>query len=199
MGGKSSSSSAQTTNNQDNRIAVQDGIGVGAGGTFFAQDSSTKIDGRSWDLSNRSTNTDARTFSDARTFDYSDESTTTINTLDGGAIAAAFGFGNNTVSGAMGFGNNTVSNALGFANSANNRAMDAIELSNVTVSAGFTQLLDVAEGLFSKSEGLIGQTQQAVADAYGQAQTDAKGTIDNRTITVLAVAGVAALFLLNRK
>lgn len=166
MGGRSSSSSSQTTNNQDNRIAVQNGIGVGAGGSFSAVDAST----------------------DARTFDYSDESVTTINTLDGGAIAQAFGFGNNTVS-----------NALGFATGANNRAMDAIELSNATVGAGFSQLLDVADGLFSRSEGLIGQTQKAVADAYGQAQTDAKGTIDNRTITVLAVAGVAALFLLNRK
>lgn len=172
MGGKSQSTNNHETINQDNRIAVQNGIGVGAGGSFSAVDAST----------------DARSYTDARTFDYSDESVTTINTLDGGAIAQAFGFGNNTVS-----------NALGFATGANNRAMDAIELSNATVGAGFSQLLDVADGLFSRSEGLIGQTQKAVADAYGQAQTDAKGTIDNRTITVLAVAGVAALFLLNRK
>lgn len=177
MGGKSSSSTSQTTNNQDNRIAVQDGIGVGAGGSFFAQDNSTE----------NNIFTDARRFSDSRTFDYSDESTTITNTLDGGAIAQAFGFGNNTVSNALGFGNNTV-----------NRALNTVEMSNAAVGEGFTRLLDTAENLFTKNQGLIGQTQKAVADAYGQAQTDAKGTIDNRTITVLAVAGVAALFLMNR-
>lgn len=160
MGGRSSSSSASTTNNQDNRIAVQDGIGIGAGGSYFAQDNSSKTN----------------VFTDSRSFDYSDQSTTTVNTLDGGAIAQAFGFGNNTV----------------------NRALGTVEMSNAAVGEGFTRLLDTAENLFTQGQGLIGQTQKAVADAYGQAQTDAKGTIDNRTITVLAVAGVAALFLMNR-
>ena len=160
MGGRSSSSSASTTNNQDNRIAVQNGIGIGAGGSYFAQDNSSETN----------------VFTDSRSFDYSDQSTTTINTLDGGAIAQAFGFGNN----------------------ATNRALQTVDLSNAAVGQGFTQLLDAAEGLFNRGESMIGQTQQAVTDAYRNAQTDAKGTIDNRTITVLAVAGVAALFLLNR-
>lgn len=171
MGGKSSSSTASNTTNQDNRIAVQDGVGVGAGGSFFAQDNSSETN----------------VLTDARRFDYSDQSTTITNTLDGGAIAQAFGFGNNTTAGAFSFGTNTV-----------NRALGTVEMSNAAVGEGFTRLLDTAENLFTQGQGLIGQTQKAVADAYGQAQTDAKGTIDNRTITVLAVAGVAALFLLNR-
>lgn len=184
MGGTSKSATTSNTTNQDNRIAVQDGIGVGAGGSFFAQDNSQETNV----FTDARTFSDSRSFSDARSFDYSDDSTTTINTLDGGAIAQAFGFGNNSVSNALGFGSNTV-----------NRALGMVELSNASLGDGLGRLLDTAENLFTQNQGLIGQTQKAVADAYGQAQTDAKGTIDNRTITVLAVAGVAALFLLNRK
>lgn len=71
------------------------------------------------------------------------------------------------------------------------RALDSIDKNNAILGEGL-------DALFTKGEGLIGATQKAVADAYGQAQTDAKGTIDNRTITVLAVAGVAALWAFNR-
>jgi hypothetical protein len=188
MGGKSVSSAPQNTTNQDNRIAVQDGIGVGAGGSFFAQDNSTDTD----------IFTDSRTFSDARTFDYSDASTTNITTLDGGAIAQAFGFGNNTAAGAFDFGNKSTAGALGFGTNTVNKALATVEMNNAAVGQGFTQLLGAAESLFNRGESLIGQTQKSVADAYGMAQTDAKGTIDNRTITVLAVAGVAAAFLLSR-
>jgi hypothetical protein len=71
------------------------------------------------------------------------------------------------------------------------RALDSIDKNNAILGEGLDQL-------FTKGEGLIGTTQKAVADAYSMAQTDAKGTIDNRTITVLAVAGVAALWAFNR-
>lgn len=79
------------------------------------------------------------------------------------------------------------------------RALQTVDLSNATNAEGFTQLLDAAENMFNTSEGLIGQTQKAVADAYSQAQTDKAGTIDNRTIIVLAVAGAAAVFALRKK
>lgn len=65
--------------------------------------------------------------------------------------------------------------------------------------SGFDKLLDVAGELWDQGQGLIGQTQKAVADAYGQAQADKAGTIDNRTIIVLAVAGAAALAIASRK
>lgn len=71
------------------------------------------------------------------------------------------------------------------------RALDSIDKNNAIVGQGLNEL-------FTKGEGLIGQTQKSIADAYSMAQTDAKGTIDNRTITVLAVAGVAALWAFNR-
>lgn len=67
------------------------------------------------------------------------------------------------------------------------------------VGKGFTQLLDLAGSMFDQSQGLIGQTQKAVADAYGQAQTDKNQTIDNRTIIVLAMAAAAVLIVMNWK
>lgn len=70
------------------------------------------------------------------------------------------------------------------------RALDSVDVVNAIGAQGFSRLLDTATQMFNKSEGLIGQTQKSVADAYDQAQLTAKGTIDNRTIIVIAVAGV---------
>lgn len=80
-------------------------------------------------------------------------------------------------------------------------ALDTVQVSDAISAETFNNLLKVAEGLFTGGERLIGQTQSAVADAYSQAQTDAKSSIDNRTIVVLGVAaaGVAAAFALRKK
>lgn len=78
-------------------------------------------------------------------------------------------------------------------------AFDAMAISDATNAQNFTNLLDLAGGFFDKSERLIGQTQSAVADAYGQAQTDKGGTIDNRTLIALAAAAVVALIFINRR
>lgn len=79
------------------------------------------------------------------------------------------------------------------------RALQTVDLSNAIAGEGYSKLIDASRDLFTQSQGLIGQTQKSVADAWGQAQSEAKGSIDNRTITVLAVAGVAALFAFTRK
>ncbi|MGA8787242.1 MAG: hypothetical protein WB542_18100, partial [Polaromonas sp.] len=65
------------------------------------------------------------------------------------------------------------------------RALDTIDTSNAISGQGFSKLLDTATLMFNRSEGLIGQTQKSVADAYAQAQTVKAGTIDNKTIIVL--------------
>lgn len=122
-GGGGSSSSSSSTSNQDNRVAVQDGIGLSA------------------------------------------SSGNVITVTDGGIVA---------------------------------RALDSVDLNNATAAEGFSKLLDAAESLWERGENLIGTTQKHVADAYSQAQTDKAGTIDNRTIIVLAVAGAAALILAKR-
>lgn len=140
FGGKSSSAQSSTTNNFDNRVAVQDGIG----------------------LANSSGN--------ALTIN----STTTLT--DAGSIKEAFKFSGDTVG----------------------RAFDSVEVANATLGSGYESLIDAATEVFNRGQGLIGQTQQAVADAYSQAQTDKASTIDNRTLIALAVAGVASVFFFSR-
>lgn len=104
---------------------------------------------------------------------FNDARTTTINTLDGGAIAGAF--------------------------DTTKRALQTIEVNNATNADGFGKLLAAAEGLFQRGETMIGQTNQHVADAYAQAQANKSGAIDNRTIIVLAVVGAAGLFALRKR
>lgn len=101
------------------------------------------------------------------------------------------------------------------------RALDSVDNNNAIYGEGFANLLDTSNSQFGKvvsanqdsfskvldtlkqmfntSEGLIGQTQKSVADAYDQAQNTAKGTIDNKTIIVLAVAGAVALVMISKK
>jgi hypothetical protein len=112
----------------------------------------------------------------------------TNNALDGGAVKSAFDFSNATVNRASDFSNATV-----------NRAMATVDMNNATNAQGFTQLLDASKGLFDRGEKLIGQTQQSVAEAYTLAQTTKAGTIDNKTIIVLAIAGAATVYALSKK
>jgi hypothetical protein len=111
----------------------------------------------------------------------SNSSGNTVNITDGGSVAAAFDFGTKATNHAFSFGSETVG-----------RALQTVETSNATLGDGYSKLIDAAGDLFARGEGLIGQTQKAVADAYGQATADKAGGIDNRTIIVLAVAGAAA-------
>lgn len=82
------------------------------------------------------------------------------------------------------------------------RALDSIDLNNATLADGYGALIDAGEELlkanFDAGQNLIGTTQKHVADAYGQAQANANGTIDNRTLMVLAVAGAVALYALKK-
>lgn len=80
------------------------------------------------------------------------------------------------------------------------KALETVQVNDALGQEGFSKLLTVAENLFNQGQGLIGQTQAAVADAYSQAQTDAKSTIDNRTIVVLGVAAAAVgIFAIRKK
>jgi hypothetical protein len=79
------------------------------------------------------------------------------------------------------------------------RALTTVELSNASLGEGYDKLIDTAAAMFDQSQGLIGQTQKSVADAYSQAQTNVSGTIDNKTITVLAIAGAAVAVAVLRK
>lgn len=114
-------------------------------------------------------------------------SNTAISVTDGGIVSRGLDTVDRAYGGALGSIDKTVSGAF-----------NAINTSNATNSDGFSKLLDVTESMFARSEGLIGQTQKSVADAYAQAEANKSGSIDNRTIMVIAVAGAAALAFANR-
>lgn len=184
MGGSSSSSStsSQTTNNVDKRLVVDSGVGVSADNSVV---------------------------------------NLTTNTLDGGAIANAFQFSGNALYNALGVSQSATNNAMGFAGNSLKNALDfssetidktlennsdvmrmsndTIKLANANTSEGFSKLLDASESLFDRGERMIGKTQQTVADAYTLAQTTKAGTIDNKTIIVLAIAGAATVYAISRK
>lgn len=117
-----------------------------------------------------------------------DNSSITMNVTDGGLVSRALDSvdRSNAING-EGFNNLLDASTTNFRTLVNGN------------SDGFSQLIGTAEKLFNQGQNLIGQTQKSVADAYSQAQTTAKGTIDNKTIIVLAVAGAAAIVMANRK
>lgn len=95
---------------------------------------------------------------------------TTYNVLtDGGAVKAALDANTSTTS----------------------RALDSVDTSNHLVADGFARLITASTEVFNRGEAQIGMTQQMVGDAWRSANTDGKGTIDNKTIVVLACAAAA--------
>lgn len=78
------------------------------------------------------------------------------------------------------------------------RALDTVDINNAMLGGGLEMLLDNATKMFNTSQGLIGQTQKSVADAYSTAQTDKAGGIDQKTMIVLAVAAAVAAFAFKR-
>lgn len=65
------------------------------------------------------------------------------------------------------------------------RALDSVDSASAVQG-------DVFDKLLSVSKELIGTTQQSVESAYSKATTDAKGSLDNKTIVILGVAAAAA-------
>ncbi|QXZ10963.1 hypothetical protein KUF54_07150 [Comamonas sp. Y33R10-2] len=121
------------------------------------------------------------------TTNYSSNTSTDISVMDGGLIGRGLDTVDAAFKGMLSNNSNTIDGAL-----------NSININNATNSDNFTKLLDTAGDWFSQGQGLIGQTQKSVADAYAQAQTEAKGTIDNKTIMVIAVAAVAGLAFVNK-
>lgn len=73
------------------------------------------------------------------------------------------------------------------------RALDSIDRADAINGEGFTQLLGVAGNLLTQTQSTMAKATNDVKDAYSQAVTDKAGALDNKTIAVIAVAGVAAL------
>lgn len=78
------------------------------------------------------------------------------------------------------------------------RALDSVDMSSANLGAGYQSLIDAADSLFQRGESMIGQTQQHVADAYRNAESDKGGALDQKTIIILAAVGVVGLFAFKR-
>ncbi len=192
-GGGGSSKSSQATTNNDNRVAVQDGVGFSASNGNWLQSNST---------TNTTTNWVTET---------TNHTTLTNNITDGGLVSRGLDSVDSALRGMLGVTEGVYSSALDAVNVSQSKtadgfakllgategiygsALDAVNLSQANNADGFSKLLGFASDMFTSSQSLVGQTQKSVADAYSMAQADAKGTIDNRTIMVIAVAGIAAM------
>lgn len=81
------------------------------------------------------------------------------------------------------------------------KALDTVSAADATAGTGFTQLLGLADKLFTGAGEIITKTQDttlAQVGALNQAQNDARGSIDQKTMIVLAGAAAVA-FVASRK
>lgn len=82
------------------------------------------------------------------------------------------------------------------------KALDTVSIADASNAQGFNSLLSLADKFITGAGDVIKTTQAttlAQVGALGTAQNDARGTIDQKTMIVLAVAGVGALWAFNRK
>jgi hypothetical protein len=81
------------------------------------------------------------------------------------------------------------------------KAINAVSVADATNAAGFSNLLSLADKMFSKSGQLMVDSQQAALDKVAQISTvanDSRGAIDQKTIVILAAAGLGAAYLIGR-
>lgn len=81
------------------------------------------------------------------------------------------------------------------------KALDTVAAADATSGAGFSQLLGLADKLFTGAGSMIEKTQNASLaqlETINAAAADQQGTIDQKTMIVLAVAAAGA-FVLSRK
>ena len=92
----------------------------------------------------------------------SDSSTVTVNALDAGIVT---------------------------------KALDTVSAADATAGAGFNQLLTLADKLFTAGGDILNKTQDSALSqiaAVNTAKNDSKGSIDQKTIIIIAIAGAAA-------
>lgn len=77
-------------------------------------------------------------------------------------------------------------------------AMNVLGASDAVKGEGFTQLLSLADKLFTNAGQVIGKSQDTAMAQLQQvatAQNDAKGAIDQKTMIALAIAGAAMVIV----
>lgn len=77
-------------------------------------------------------------------------------------------------------------------------ALDTVNMSDATNGEGFSQLLGLADKLFTGAGEVVSKTQDSALSqiaSVNSAANDKRGSIDQKTIAVLGVAAAAALVL----
>ncbi|HJV24565.1 MAG TPA: hypothetical protein VJ673_02715 [Aromatoleum sp.] len=76
------------------------------------------------------------------------------------------------------------------------KALDVVAGADATAGDGFERVITLAGDMMDAGRQMVADTQQAALSAYSQATTEKAGTIDNKTIIVLGIAGAAVAFAL---
>lgn len=213
-GGSSSSSASSATNATDNRIANDSGLVV-TGGSSLQQDNSLRLTNNTSD----SRVTDSGNTTNTNLSNY-DNSVTTLT--DGGSVKAAMdaattGYANlmkatqiqaqenarvaAANAQAQSEGLARLSGAMSDVNStsrANYAALlDSTDTNVARAYGGMNNLVGLADKLFTQTSDVAtaqaaGFTQ-AIGQAYDSAKASATGSLDNKTIMILGLAGVVAV------
>lgn len=79
-------------------------------------------------------------------------------------------------------------------------ALDFGKEVNAVAGSNYDKLLDVATGLFQGAASAVSKAQDQTAAAYQTAVTEKSGSVDNKTIAIvaLAAAGVMAMKVANK-
>lgn len=83
-----------------------------------------------------------------------------------------------------------------------NKALEFATAADATAGEGFDRLLNLTEALFDTGGQLIDKTaatSMAAVSAVETARNDAQGDIDQKTLVILAAAGLGAAWLLKGK
>lgn len=124
----------------------------------------------------------------------SSNSTTTTN-IDKRQVVDAGGIGVSSDSSNVTVTNNTLDAGIV------NTALDVVKANDATNGAGFTALLNMADKLFTASADVIGKAQDTTLAQVGNLTTlanDQKGVIDQKTLIIVAVAGIGLMSLKKR-
>lgn len=76
--------------------------------------------------------------------------------------------------------------------------MNVLGASDAVKGEGFARLLNLADKLFDRAGGMVERTQNTALeqlDTLNRAQNDARGSIDQKTLMVIAIAGAAMVIV----
>lgn len=131
----------------------------------------------------------------------SSNSTTTTN-VDKRQVVDAGGIGVSSDSSTVSVNNSSLdAGAISAASSNVNNALDVVKANDATNGASFSQLLSMADKLFTTSANIIGKAQDTTLTQVGALTTlsnDQKGAVDQKTLIILG-AVVAGAFAFGKK